>query len=174
MSRFRRLWRRAVVPTSSDDALVNEHAASGGGNGGGGGNNAKNARRRNTATTSEIGDEAERKLRANDREFNAQFGYAVSANCVRGRQIICILVQLLQGNYIKTSKYNLITFLPKNLFEQFQRLANFYFLVLMVLQLIPIISSIAWYSTAIPLAFVLIVSAIKEGYDDFVSANARF
>lgn len=40
----------------------------------------------------------------------------------------------LQDNYIKTSKYNVITFLPRNIFEQFQRLANFYFLILLILQ----------------------------------------
>lgn len=38
------------------------------------------------------------------------------------------------SNYISTSKYNLITFLPKNLFEQFRRLANFYFLLISALQ----------------------------------------
>ncbi|XGW29080.1 hypothetical protein V3C99_008684, partial [Haemonchus contortus] len=91
------------------------------------------------------GDE-ERRLRANDRIFNSQFKYA--------------------GNYIKTSKYNVITFIPQNLFEQFQRIANFYFLVLMILQFIPQISSISWYSTAIPLFIVLSFSAVKDGYDD--------
>ncbi|KAH7695805.1 Protein TAT-2 a, partial [Aphelenchoides avenae] len=69
-------------------------------------------------------------------------------------------------NFIKTSKYNLLTFLPMNLFEQFNRLANFYFLLLMILQIIPWISSIVWYSTAVPLAIVLAISAIKDGYDD--------
>ena len=39
-----------------------------------------------------------------------------------------------QNNYIKTSKYNILTFVPQNLFEQFQRLANFYFLCLLILQ----------------------------------------
>jgi hypothetical protein len=42
--------------------------------------------------------------------------------------------EFVQNNYIKTSKYNLISFVPINLFEQFQRLANFYFLVLIILQ----------------------------------------
>lgn len=40
----------------------------------------------------------------------------------------------LQTNAIKTSKYNFFTFLPLNLFEQFQRIANAYFLFLLVLQ----------------------------------------
>ena len=39
-----------------------------------------------------------------------------------------------QGNEISTAKYSLITFLPKNLFEQFRRLANAYFLFLLFLQ----------------------------------------
>ncbi|VDM85559.1 unnamed protein product [Strongylus vulgaris] len=94
--------------------------------------------------------EPERRLRANDRAYNSQFKYA--------------------GNYIKTSKYNIITFIPQNLFEQFQRIANFYFLVLMILQFIPQISSISWYSTAVPLVIVLAFSAVKDGYDD-VSSN---
>ncbi|CAJ0937664.1 unnamed protein product, partial [Mesorhabditis belari] len=88
----------------------------------------------------------ERHLKANDSAYNAQFKYT--------------------DNYIKTSKYNLLTFLPQNLFEQFTRIANFYFLVLMILQFIPVISSISWYTTAIPLIFVLAVSAAKDGYDD--------
>uniref|UniRef100_A0A8C9WHV9 Phospholipid-transporting ATPase n=1 Tax=Scleropages formosus TaxID=113540 RepID=A0A8C9WHV9_SCLFO len=41
-----------------------------------------------------------------------------------------------QTNAIKTSKYNLFTFLPLNLFEQFQRIANAYFLFLLILQVI--------------------------------------
>lgn len=41
---------------------------------------------------------------------------------------------LLQNNYIKTSKYNILTFLPINLLEQFLRIANFYFLILFILQ----------------------------------------
>ncbi|XP_055880345.1 phospholipid-transporting ATPase ID-like isoform X3 [Biomphalaria glabrata] len=91
--------------------------------------------------------EIERIIKVNDPEYNAQFGYA--------------------NNYISTSKYNIITFLPKNLFEQFQRLANAYFLGLLVLQLIPAISSLEPVATVIPLVFVLSISAIKEAIDDF-------
>ena len=35
---------------------------------------------------------------------------------------------------VKTSKYNIINFLPKNLWEQFQRVANVYFLLISLLQ----------------------------------------
>jgi len=34
-----------------------------------------------------------------------------------------------RDNGIETSKYNCITFIPKNLIEQFSKLANVYFLV---------------------------------------------
>lgn len=40
----------------------------------------------------------------------------------------------LQGNAIKTYKYNVLTFLPLNLYEQFKRAANLYFLALLILQ----------------------------------------
>jgi hypothetical protein len=75
----------------------------------------------------------------------------------------------LQSNYIKTSKYSVLTFLPLNLFEQFQRLANFYFLCLLVLQVIPAISSLTPITTAVPLIGVLALTAVKDAYDDFVS-----
>ncbi|XP_065171114.1 probable phospholipid-transporting ATPase IM isoform X2 [Atheta coriaria] len=89
----------------------------------------------------------QRRIKANDRSYNAQFRYA--------------------NNYIKTSKYTVLTFLPLNLFEQFQRLANFYFLCLLVLQLIPAISSLTPITTALPLIGVLGLTAIKDAYDDF-------
>ncbi|EAA08202.6 AGAP002644-PA [Anopheles gambiae str. PEST] len=97
--------------------------------------------------------ENERRIRANDREYNTQFKYA--------------------NNYIKTSKYSILTFLPLNLLEQFQRLANFYFLCLLILQLIPAISSLTPVTTAIPLIGVLMLTAIKDAYDDFVINNRR-
>ncbi|NXL65981.1 AT8B5 ATPase, partial [Chordeiles acutipennis] len=73
----------------------------------------------------------------------------------------------LQNNSIKTSKYNFFTFLPLNLFEQFQRIANAYFLFLLILQLIPQISSLSWFTTVVPLVLVLAVSGVKDAIDDF-------
>ncbi|OWK01801.1 hypothetical protein Celaphus_00017819, partial [Cervus elaphus hippelaphus] len=72
------------------------------------------------------------------------------------------------NNAIKTYKYNALTFLPMNLFEQFKRAANFYFLVLLILQAIPQISTLAWYTTLVPLLVVLGITAIKDLVDDVV------
>ncbi|XP_051828748.1 phospholipid-transporting ATPase FetA-like [Antechinus flavipes] len=72
----------------------------------------------------------------------------------------------LQNNAIKTSKYNFFTFLPLNLFEQFQRVANAYFLFLLVLQLIPQVSSLSWYTTVVPLVLVLSMTGVKDAIDD--------
>ncbi|XP_060085914.1 phospholipid-transporting ATPase ID-like [Ylistrum balloti] len=94
-----------------------------------------------------VREELERHIRANDPEHNKQFMYA--------------------NNYIRTTKYNMFTFLPKNMFEQFQRLANAYFLCLLILQLIPAISSLTPLTTVIPLVAVLAVSALKDAVDDF-------
>ena len=47
---------------------------------------------------------------------------------------ICTCFFYFQNNYICTSKYNAFTFLPKNLFEQLQRIANAYFIGLLILQ----------------------------------------
>ncbi|XP_078406485.1 putative phospholipid-transporting ATPase IM [Cetorhinus maximus] len=91
--------------------------------------------------------EQERHLRANDRDFNLKFHYV--------------------NNRIKTSKYNVFTFLPINLFEQFQRIANAYFLFLLILQLIPQVSSLSWYTTVGPLMLVLIITAVKDAIDDY-------
>uniref|UniRef100_A0A8C0GC78 Phospholipid-transporting ATPase n=1 Tax=Chelonoidis abingdonii TaxID=106734 RepID=A0A8C0GC78_CHEAB len=71
------------------------------------------------------------------------------------------------NNSIKTSKYNFFTFLPLNLFEQFQRIANAYFLFLLILQLIPQVSSLSWFTTVVPLVLVLAVSGVKDAIDDF-------
>ncbi|GCC34281.1 hypothetical protein chiPu_0012754 [Chiloscyllium punctatum] len=91
--------------------------------------------------------EEERRVIANNREYNEKFQYA--------------------NNRIKTSKYNVITFLPINLFEQFQRVANAYFLFLLLLQLIPHISSLSWFTTIVPLVLVLTITAVKDATDDF-------
>jgi len=69
-------------------------------------------------------------------------------------------------NSISTTKYTPLTFLPKNLFEQFKRLANFWFLIVTLINLIPGVAPISPWASVIPLAFVLCVTAVKEAYED--------
>jgi hypothetical protein len=48
-----------------------------------------------------------------------------------------------QTNRIQTTRYNILTFIPKNLFEQFHRIANVYFAILIGLNWVPIINAIS-------------------------------
>uniref|UniRef100_A0A9L0SNM4 Phospholipid-transporting ATPase n=1 Tax=Equus caballus TaxID=9796 RepID=A0A9L0SNM4_HORSE len=66
-------------------------------------------------------------VKANDRSFHEQPQFM-------NTKFFCIKESKYANNAIKTYKYNVFTFLPMNLFEQFKRAANFYFLVLLVLQ----------------------------------------
>ena len=70
-------------------------------------------------------------------------------------------------NHISTAKYNVATFLPKFLFEQFSKYANLFFLFTAGLQQIPNISPTSRYTTIVPLGIVLLVSAGKELIEDY-------
>ncbi|KAF9617707.1 hypothetical protein IFM89_038207 [Coptis chinensis] len=69
-------------------------------------------------------------------------------------------------NYISTTKYNIITFLPKAIFEQFRRVANIYFLMAAILSLTPV-SPFSPVSMIAPLAFVIGLSMAKEALEDW-------
>lgn len=74
-------------------------------------------------------------------------------------------------NIIVTSRYSLLSFLPKTIFEQFRRLANVYFLVLGIIAAIG--ANTEYYDTAvepagllIPMTIVVLISIIKDGIED--------
>ncbi|XP_065590577.1 phospholipid-transporting ATPase VB [Cyrtonyx montezumae] len=71
------------------------------------------------------------------------------------------------GNGIQTTKYTWLTFLPKNLFKQFHRLANLYFLFLVVLNWFPQMEVFHREITMIPLIVVLLASMIKDAIEDY-------
>ena len=76
------------------------------------------------------------------------------------------------NNEVTTSKYTFFVlgpkfFILKNLLEQFQRHANKYFLVVAMLQLIPGLSPTGKYTTLFPLSCVLVVSLMKDTYEDW-------
>ncbi|KAF3432268.1 hypothetical protein FNV43_RR27007 [Rhamnella rubrinervis] len=68
-------------------------------------------------------------------------------------------------NYVRTTKYTLATFLPKSLFEQFRRVANFFFLVTGTLSFTPLAPYTA-VSAIFPLIIVVAATMIKEGIED--------
>lgn len=69
-------------------------------------------------------------------------------------------------NYVRSTKYTPITFVPKSLFEQFRRVANFYFLVTGILSF----TELAPYSAVsaiLPLIVVIGATMVKEGIEDW-------
>ncbi|CAF1301656.1 unnamed protein product [Adineta ricciae] len=69
-------------------------------------------------------------------------------------------------NRIKTTRYNILTFIPKNLFEQFRRVANIYFAILIGLNWIPIVNALSKQVAFIPLTVILTITAIKDLVED--------
>ncbi|XP_071088418.1 phospholipid-transporting ATPase VD-like [Haliotis cracherodii] len=72
-----------------------------------------------------------------------------------------------RSNRIKTTKYSILTFFPKNIFEQFHRFANLYFIFVVGLNWVPEIQAFGKEIAMIPVIFVLAVTAIKDGFEDF-------
>ncbi|KDR73672.1 hypothetical protein GALMADRAFT_251453 [Galerina marginata CBS 339.88] len=73
---------------------------------------------------------------------------------------------IYSSNQVITSKYTLVTFLPRNLLEQFRRVANIFFLGIAILQFFPKFSTISPGLVILPLLIVLGITALKDGYED--------
>lgn len=84
----------------------------------------------------------------NDSLRNKQFGYL--------------------NNYIRTTKYTKYNFLFLCLLVQFKRLANVYFLLIAINQSIEVVSPLNPATAIMPLCFVLLMSMIREGIEDYV------
>lgn len=69
-------------------------------------------------------------------------------------------------NYVRSTKYTPVTFLPKSLFEQFRRVANFYFLVTGILSFTDLAPYSA-ISAILPLIIVIGATMVKEGIEDW-------
>ena len=71
-------------------------------------------------------------------------------------------------NQVITSKYTPLNFLPLNLINQFKKAANVYFLIIAFMQTIRSISiSNGKPVMAVPLTFVVILSMMKDAYEDY-------
>ncbi|XP_026720946.1 phospholipid-transporting ATPase IK [Athene cunicularia] len=96
-------------------------------------------------------------VRANDRNYHVQF---------RKKLAFCLTKKKYAGNAIRTAKYNIFTFLPLNLYEQFHRTANVYFVFVILLQTFPEISTVPWYTLLFPLSCLLTIRGLRDLIDD--------
>ncbi|KAJ8374415.1 hypothetical protein SKAU_G00049950 [Synaphobranchus kaupii] len=87
-------------------------------------------------------------VRANDRQFHKH---------LQKRSVLCIHKGKYADNVVRSYKYTPLTFLPLSLYEQFHRIANIFFLLMVILQ---------WYITMMPLLMVLSIRGIKDLVDD--------
>lgn len=74
--------------------------------------------------------------------------------------------QRFPENTVRNQKYNVLTFIPCTLYEQFKYFYNIYFLGIALTQFVPILKVGFLFTFVVPLAFVLALSIGKEGYDD--------
>ena len=71
------------------------------------------------------------------------------------------------SNIVVTTKYTCLSFFPKNLFEQFSKMANAYFLFMTFLQLVPGLQDFYGAATTLmPVSCVVAVSMIKDAFED--------
>uniref|UniRef100_A0AAV2JJ38 Phospholipid-transporting ATPase n=1 Tax=Knipowitschia caucasica TaxID=637954 RepID=A0AAV2JJ38_KNICA len=77
------------------------------------------------------------------------------------------LLTSYQSNTIRTTKYTLLSFIPKNLFEQLHRVANVYFIFLAVLNFVPVVEAFEPEIGVVPILLVLLVTAAKDFWEDF-------
>ena len=70
------------------------------------------------------------------------------------------------GNAIKTTKYTLLLFIPKNFWEQLHRLANIYFMGLAILNFVPVVNAFQPEVALIPICVILSLTALKDAWED--------
>uniref|UniRef100_A0A3Q3LHG2 Phospholipid-transporting ATPase n=1 Tax=Mastacembelus armatus TaxID=205130 RepID=A0A3Q3LHG2_9TELE len=71
------------------------------------------------------------------------------------------------GNAIKTTKYTPLLFIPMNLYEQFHRLANIYFVGLACLNFVPVVNAFQPEVALIPICVIFALTALKDAWEDF-------
>ncbi|KAA8496830.1 putative phospholipid-transporting ATPase VA [Porphyridium purpureum] len=72
-------------------------------------------------------------------------------------------------NYVSTTKYSVLSFFPMFLYLQFSRPANFYFLVVGILQtfdLFSLVTGFGRYGVVLTLGIMLTISCVREAIED--------
>ena len=70
-------------------------------------------------------------------------------------------------NRQNNQKYNVISLIPMVLFHQFKFFYNFFFLIIGLSQFIPELKVGFMFTYIAPLVFVLLITIVKEAFDDF-------
>ncbi|PVV02843.1 hypothetical protein BB560_002693, partial [Smittium megazygosporum] len=70
-------------------------------------------------------------------------------------------------NRISTSQYTFYNFIPLNLYRQFKRAANLYFLLMTTVQLIPYFAISSPVLAILPIVAVLAITAFKDALEDW-------
>ena len=87
----------------------------------------------------------------------------------------------LPSNSISSTKYTFLTFIPKNLFEQFHRFANIYFgnyslhskmihpilVFICIVNFIPQVDAISPFLSLVPVICILAFTSIKDAVEDY-------
>lgn len=61
----------------------------------------------------------------------------------------------------------MLTFVPKVLYEQFKYFFNMFYLLTALSQFIPVLKVGLLFSFVAPLVLVLVLTMVKEGYEDY-------
>ena len=120
-------------------------------------NNLISENKRNSIKENKMKEEKE--INSNNKRINEYYEFNINNNKLNEKYEY-------NNNFITTTKYNILTFVPKSFLLQFTRLPNVYFLIIAIIQSIPLISPLSGASAIIPLLFVLLVSMIRELLED--------
>ncbi|XP_077332109.1 phospholipid-transporting ATPase IK-like isoform X1 [Lithobates pipiens] len=96
-------------------------------------------------------------VKANDRSYQQK---------INKTGFLCFQKKKHADNSIKTSKYNLLNFLPLSLYEQYHQAHVIYFTLVILLQCIPQISTQPAHIIVIPLICLLVVRGLRDILDD--------
>ena len=120
-------------------------------------NNLISENKRNSIKENKMKEDEE--INSNNKRINEYYEFNINNNKLNEKYEY-------NNNFITTTKYNILTFVPKSFLLQFTRLPNVYFLIIAIIQSIPLISPLSGASAIIPLLFVLLVSMIRELLED--------
>ncbi|KAJ3215314.1 hypothetical protein HDU67_000591 [Dinochytrium kinnereticum] len=70
-------------------------------------------------------------------------------------------------NTVRTARYTIFDFVPKQIIIQFSKFANIYFLLISLLQIVPGWSPTGQFTTIFPLTVFVTLAMIKEAWEDY-------